>query len=985
MDKIDSFSDLNDAKGFKLAHLNIRSLVKKVDQIRLLLNDSDIDLLSISETWLKGHLHTGLVELKGFLTFRQDRGPRGKKRGGGLITYVNKKYSDCSESLADLNVSNENIEAQWVMIHRAHCKDIISCNIYRPPTGDLKKAILYLEECLLTLNLSKINLFVMGDMNVDYKNKSAPNFKKLNFFFKSNGLEQHVLQTTRNNERTKSLLDLAVSNSNFVSTAGVLNHFISDHQPIYILHKKGRDTRKSVGFRGRSYRNFDGEAFRIELLKRDWESYYDIESPDQAWDHIKTNILSVLDEMCPLRSYQIKNYRPDWMTKELIEQIKDRDYFYKKAKTTGEEDYWNIARYFRNITNSNIRQARREFILTELRENEGNAKKFWKVIRGVIPSDKKLDDNNILLKDHGVQLDKKDVASFINDFFVNVGNFHHPVDPVDPLADDSLDTGGSSSSSSSEISRSEEEADLPKRLEKVRDIDVHRIVRDINVSKSSGLDNISSRIIKEAFLALIPEVTFMMNLSIMSSVFPAAWKEALVIPIPKSGNLSQVKNYRLISLLPLPGKILEKLIHGQLSHYLESSGLLSTSQHGFRREHSTVHSIAQLTNFTNTKMDSKVPTLATYIDFRKAFDCVQHPVLLQKLSSLRLDRSTIEWVGSYLLDRKQRVYANNVYSSFLPITQGVPQGSVLGPLFYIIYANDLVKTFQNCNVAMYADDTMLYTANPNFDISVGKMQGDINSLAKWCKANGIAVNTEKSKLMVFGSTNVIGNLPQFEITFLNEPMQMVSSYKYLGITLDSQLTYNLHVNKMVSLAAGKIKQFQRMRSFLTVHAATLVYKSMILPLLEYGDFFLSAATAINRKRLQTLQNKGLRCALNVDTWASTGDLHLQAGLLNLKYRREQHLLNFMYTWANDPRRLKYKSVSGPRTRSTKKTLLTVKRPRTEKFKKSFAYLGPVKWNHLPMEVHESHQLQDKGNYRKHVSRLMVKKAGATGNGSMAEY
>ena len=139
------------------------------------------------------------------------------------------------------------------------------------------------------------------------------------------------------------------------------------------------------------------------------------------------------------------------------------------------------------------------------------------------------------------------------------------------------------------------------------------------------------------------------------------------------------------------------------------------------------------------------------------------------------------------------------------------------------------------------------------------------------------------------------------------------------------------------------------------------------------------------KRLQTLQNKGLRCALNVDMWASTGDLHLQAGLLNLKYRREQNLLNFMYTWANDPSRLKYKSVPGPRTRFTKKTLLTVNRPRTEKFKKSFAYLGPKKWNHLPVEVHESYQLQDKGNYRTHISRSMVKKAGATGNSSMAEY
>ena len=412
MDKIESFDDLSRTKGLKLVHLNTRSLVKKIDQVRLLLDNSDIDLFSISETWMKQHLHTGLIELDGFLSYRQDRGPRGKKRGGGLITYVNKKYSDCSESLTDLNASNENIEAQWVMIHRPHCKNIVSCNIYRPPNGDLKKAILYLEECLMAINLTKTSLFLLGDMNVNYKNKSTPNFKKLDFFFKSNGLVQHVQQTTRNTDKTKSLLDLALTNSEFVSSAGVLKHFISDHQPIYILHKKGRDTRTSVGFRGRSYRNFDKGIFKAWLAEQDGGSYYDIESPDLAWEHIKANILLVLEEMCPLRSFQIKNYRPDWMTKELIEQIKDRDYFYKKAKSTGDEDYWNIAKYLRNVTNSNIRQARREFVLTELKENEGNAKKFWKVIRGVIPSDKRPTDNNILLQDQGLQIDKKRCGRF---------------------------------------------------------------------------------------------------------------------------------------------------------------------------------------------------------------------------------------------------------------------------------------------------------------------------------------------------------------------------------------------------------------------------------------------------------------------------------------------------------------------------------------------------------------------------------------------
>ena len=312
------------------------------------------------------------------------------------------------------------------MINRPHCKNIVICTLYRPPSGDLKKAILYLEECLSSLNLSKANLFILGDMNVNYKNKSAPNFRKLNFFLQSNGLTQCVHNTTRNTDKTKSLLDLAISNSNFVSQAGTLEHFISDYQPIFVLHKKGRDTRKSVNFNGRSYRNFDRETFKAKLLEADWKTYFGLDSPETAWDFILNRIRAVLDEMCPVRTFSIKNYRPDWMTKELIEQIKDRDYFYRRAKLTRDTDYWNIAKYLRNTTNSNIRQAKCEFVLSELRENEGNAKKFWKIIRGVIPSDKISVNSTIILKDEGTQVSKDNVAHFINDYFVNIGNFQSP-------------------------------------------------------------------------------------------------------------------------------------------------------------------------------------------------------------------------------------------------------------------------------------------------------------------------------------------------------------------------------------------------------------------------------------------------------------------------------------------------------------------------------------------------------------------------------
>ena len=966
MDEPETFKDLGKIKGFKIGHLNIRSIVKKIDQLRILTEGAGLDVLTISETWMKPHLHSSLVDLPGYKTFRLDRHSksRKRKRGGGLISYINSKHASSCEALEELDISNNDIEAQWIYLHRPNCKDVVVCNIYRPPNGDLPKAISYLEESLGTLNIGKIDLFLMGDLNINYKNQKSPKYKKLHFFAQSNGLTQHISSTTRNNDKTKSLIDLALTNSKFIKKAGTLEHFISDHQPIYIIHKKSRDTRQSVKFEGRSYRNYDANIFKQRLRGISWENLFQMEKVEDAWDYILRNITRVLDEICPVRTFHIKNYRPDWMTKELIEQIKDRDYFFKKAKLQNDEDAWNIAKHLRNLTNANIRQAKRDFIFSELEIHDKNPKKFWKVIRKVVPTGKSDLRQDILLKDNGSKIDRNGVAHFINDYFVNVGNFKIPPPQNQNLLDNNQGTCDL------------DEPSFPG-LTDVGETEVYRIIKDINTSKSSGIEDVSSFVLKEAFKILIPEITYMFNLSIRSSIFPTVWKQALVIPIPKTGNLTMVKNYRPISLLPLPGKILEKLIHSQLSTYLESDSLLSEKQHGFRKNHSTIHSVAQLTDYISKKMDVRLPTLAAFVDFRKAFDCVQHPLLLSKLKQLGFDTSTIDWIASYLSDRSQRVLANEVYSPYLKVTQGVPQGSVLGPLFYIVYANDLSKIVKNCEIALYADDTVLFTANNDFARSVANLQSDLVSLNRWCESNGIKANTDKTKVMVFGSALETNKLPQFDILLDKVPLQVVSTYKYLGVNLDNQLTYNLHVNKLVKSVSAKLKQFQRMRVFLNKKAAVMVYKNMLLPILEYGDIFLSATSNVNKRRLQILQNKGLRCALHKGLETSITELHAEAKLLKLKYRREQHVLNLMFENAQNNKLLRAKSNYTIKTRSSSKKLLRVKRPYTEKFRKSLTYYGPKKWNGLHQDLQHA---PNKNLFKLLVSNFITNKSESANQG-----
>ena len=207
----------------------------------------------------------------------------------------------------------------------------------------------------------------------------------------------------------------------------------------------------------------------------------------------------------------------------------------------------------------------------------------------------------------------------------------------------------------------------------------------------------------------------------------------------------------------------------------------------------------------------------------------------------------------------------------------------------------------------------------------------------------------------------------------------MSSYKYLGVSLDSQLNYNIHVDSMISSVSSKLKQFRRMRSFLNTKAAVLVYKSMLLPILKYGDIFLSATSLANHKKVQILQNKGLRCALNRGIETTTDELHKEAGLLKLHSRREQHLLNFMFDWSWDMVHTQAHAESAMTTRSHKKRLLKLKKPRTEKYKKSLSYHGPKKWNALPVEIHQTH---NKKAFKVQLNSLIMHRAAKARNAQL---
>ena len=234
-----------------------------------------------------------------------------------------------------------------------------------------------------------------------------------------------------------------------------------------------------------------------------------------------------------------------------------------------------------------------------------------------------------------------------------------------------------------------------------------KLLQDIDVTKSSAIEFLSSNILKDAFICLITQLTFIFNLSFNTGIFPDDWKMAQITPLPKDGDLTQCNNYRPISLLPLPGKIAEKIVHNRLITYFETNELLNKKQGGFRKNNSTINSVSEFSHEIFTAINNRDISLATFIDFSKAFDTVNHKILIKKIKNYGIKNNNLLWLENYLFNRKQSTIVNGKTSDYLQITCGVPQGSILGPLLFLIYINDMSNIISFTSMYQYADDTVL--------------------------------------------------------------------------------------------------------------------------------------------------------------------------------------------------------------------------------------------------------------------------------------
>lgn len=460
--------------------------------------------------------------------------------------------------------------------------------------------------------------------------------------------------------------------------------------------------------------------------------------------------------------------------------------------------------------------------------------------------------------------------------------------------------------------------------------------------------------------------TKLCNYSLSSGKFPTACKLARISVIPKKGDTCHMDNLRPISILSILGKVIEKFVKRIVVKYFEESDMFYKLQYGFRSGRSTLDAVFYLTDKIYKNKNEGLFTSVAFLDLTKAFNCVHHKTLLDKLHHYGFRGMVLKWFESYLLERKQFTKLNEYVSGTSIVGSGVPQGSVLGPILYLIYINDIGGNDLTSEILMFADDSVLIQTNDNETKCCNNLEIDLETTSNYFKSLRLGLNPKKTKVMHFDKGFKRKVCLKFPPVHVNGVIiESVSTFKYLGIWIDNCLKFNVHLDACVKSSSHKIYMLRKLRNSLDQRTALTIYKSMILPLVEYGNCFMLGCTKTEITKIQRIQNKGLKIVFLRDRLASTKLLHKDAKLASWEVRALIASCRLMFKYKFLPYNLEQ---NRPGTRLQSGPLFKMDRPNSKSFINSVSYKLRSCWNALPPNIRI---IEDKEHFDLSVKRFHV--------------
>ena len=682
----------------------------------------------------------------------------------------------------------------------------------------------------------------------------------------------------------------------------ILTSQLSDHFPV--LHFLPCQRQQSIPktFTKRDFSEANLARFKVSLSSMGWTNVTSIADPQLALNNFSETFSSLYDLHFPLITKKFnKNFHrvEPWITNGLLVSRRQKLLLEKQKFINPSPKSTSEFKLFRNLYNKVLRAAKKLYFEQQLHINQSNAKQTWNLIKlAMNKKDEKSTTVSSLSINNCSVTDPSTMANAFNEFFTSIPSaIVNEINPTDIPPDENFSDEIPIFSFSDTPLTVKEVVDAALQLQPKKTLDfsglsvwfMQKVVNEI----SSPLHHIFAR-------------------SFAEGTVPQQLKVAKVVPVFKSGRKDLMDNYRPISLLSCYSKIIEKIVCSRLTSFLDTNNLITNSQYGFRKKHSTLHPLIHFQNFISTALDKKQHAVAIFCDLRKAFDTVDHRILLTKLRKLGVRGAELLWFQNYLQNRKQIVCVNGSNSLLLSILIGVPQGSILGPLLFLIYINDL-PLCSELLALLFADDTTLLLADENLDDLIVKVNVELKKVTDFFRSHKLALHPEKTKFILFTNSSVVRSKDvKINLNFNNNsappnpnlicPLNRVTSesetpaIKFLGVLIDPLMNFKCHIDALIGKISKSMYFLRTVKNVLTPSALKSVYYSTIHSHFIYAIHIWSCSNSSNINRLFLKQKMAIRIVNSASYNAHTEPLFKKSNILPLTKLIDYFKLQFMHRY-----------------------------------------------------------------------------------------
>ena len=961
-------------QGFSILHLNSRSFNKNRDFIDAFISNVNhtFSIIALSETWFKED-QSNLIDISNYTLLNV---PRQGRRSGGVGLYIHDSLSFKVRN--DLNLiqdrthgSVDNVdhsESVFVELISPNSKNVIVGNIYRAHRTDIDLFNTDLSNCLDRIASENKNCYISGDFNLDilrYNTDSKINEFVNNFY--SHNMYPLIDRPTRITSHSATILDNIFTNvfSNQIKS-GIFVTGITDHYPIFQFTNAldiKLNSPKSVY--SRSFNQCNINCFRSHLQLANWDHVMSEQSPQVAYTKFFDKFNELYNRCFPLRRKRITKAnahripRKPWISKAILKSIHRKDKLYRKYRSSPIASNKLALSNYKNTLTTLIRAAKKNYYSDLLDQHKRNLKQTWKVLNDLLGNNRRKHLPDSFDINGKCTSDPQVIADGLNNYFINIGpNLSNDIPITQANFRDFL-------------------SNIPSPLNSLflSPCDCDEIIDICSSFKSCtscGYDDIKPDIVKAVIDLIKVPLVHVFNLSISSGVVPDQLKIARIVPIHKSGDSAKCKNYRPISVLSIFSKIMERIIHKRLYSFLDRYNLFQNCQFGFRKQYSSYMAVLEAYNKIVSDLDKGFHTLGIFLDLSKAFDTINHDILLAKLHHYGIRGSAFEWFKSYLTNRSQFVVYKDHKSSINSIQCGVPQGSVLGPLLFILFLNDISFSSNTFTFFTYADDTNIIVSNPNLNDLITNVNNELYNISTWFKVNKLSLNIDKTNYMIFKNRHSNRVYNDLNICIDGIKISKVTFTKFLGVIIDDSLTWSNHTTHVLNIISKYSGILFRLKDILSGNTLFSLYNTLVLPHLMYCNLAWADSNNTKLQSIHLKQKRIIRLCSNSHWFTHTPPLFKNFNTLTIYdiHKLLKGLFMYNYTFNHLPHNFTdyfvlNRSIHGYSTRISQ-----LYRPHNFKFnlaRNTIRRQGPLLWNSTDVNLRNAKsQYTFKSKYKLHL-------------------